>query len=177
MVYLFLADGFEEVEALCPLDILRRGGVEVKTVGVTGKWVTGAHGIPVEADILPNEVEAGAEMLIFPGGMPGSINLDASPDVDRILSEEKDRAHLAAICAAPLVLGRRGLLQGKRAVCYPGFEHELKGYIPTEGEVVVTDGNVTTAVGMGVAPVFGFALLSYLKGEEVAEKVFVSAMF
>ena len=176
MVYLFLAEGFEEVEALCPLDILRRGGVEVKTVGVTGKWVTGAHKITVEADILPDAVEKGAEMLIFPGGMPGSINLDQSKEVDAILAREKDSAHLAAICAAPLVLGRRGLLQGKHAVCYPGFEDELKGYLKAEGKVV-TDGNVTTAMGMGVAPAFGFALLTLLKGEEVCKAVSTSAMF
>lgn len=176
MVYLFLADGFEEVEALCPLDILRRGGVEVRTVGVTGKIVTGSHSIKVEADILPSEVEPNAEMLIFPGGMPGSLNLDASPEVDRILSAVSPDTRLAAICAAPLVLGRRGLLEGKHAVCYPGFEHEMKGYIPSKGKVV-TDGNITTAIGMGVAADFGFALLSWLKGEEVAESVYHSAMF
>ena len=176
MVYLFLAEGFEEVEALCPLDILRRGGVSVKTVGVTGKWVTGAHGISVEADILPEEVKVGAQMLIFPGGMPGSLHLDASAEVDQILKSRDENTHLAAICAAPLVLGRRGLLQGKRAVCYPGFEHELKGYLPTEGKVV-TDGGVTTAMGMGVAAEFGFALLTLLKGEATSQEVRTSAMF
>ena len=125
---------------------------------------------------MPSEVEPNAEMLIFPGGMPGSLNLDASPEVDRILSAVSPDTRLAAICAAPLVLGRRGLLESKHAVCYPGFEHEMKGYIPSKGKVV-TDGNITTAMGMGVAADFGFVLLSWLKGEEVAENVYHSAMF
>lgn len=176
MVYLFLADGFEEIEALCPLDILRRGGVDIKTVGISGKTVTGAHGIAVVADILPDEMQDKAEMLIFPGGMPGSLNLDSSAVVSQWLENRSHDTKLAAICAAPLVLGRRGLLGGVKAVCYPGFENELKGHIPST-ERVVTDGQITTAVGMGAAAEFGFALLAQLKGQEVADQVAKSALF
>ena len=178
MVYLLLAEGFEEVEALLPLDILRRGGVSVSTVGITGKTVKGSHGSAVEADLLPPEVsEAEIEAVILPGGMPGSLNLDASPEVDRILKAAlANQAHLAAICAAPLVLGRRGLLRGRKAVCYPGFEKELEGAEVPQTRVV-TDGGITTAVGMGAAAEFGFALLSVLKGEDAAKTVRESALF
>ena len=176
MVYLFWAEGFEEIEALCPLDILRRGGIDVKTVGVTGRYVTGSHGITVRADLLPREVRKDAQMLIFPGGMPGSLNLDASPLVSARLKNPSPTTHLSAICAAPLVLGRRGLLEGKKAVCYPGFEHELRGAIPSRKRIV-TDGNITTAVGMGVAAEFGFKLLSILRDKGAAEAVAQSAMF
>lgn len=174
MVYLFLADGFEEVEALCPLDILRRGGVNIKTVGIASRQVTGAHGIVVCADLLPDEMTEVADMLIFPGGMPGSVNLDASPVVDLWLKKANDSTHLAAICAAPLVLGRRGLLQGKKAVCYPGFEEELKG-AEIVCDAVITDGMITTAIGMGAAHAFGLELLSLLKGHTIAEQVRLSA--
>lgn len=153
MILLLLADGFEEIEALCPLDVLRRLGANIKTVGITGRMVNGAHGITVCADLIPEDVDTNLiEGLILPGGMPGSINLDASHYTDKFLNEVTSReGRIAAICAAPLVLGRRGLLNGKKAVCYPGFENELHGAI-IEGEAsVVTDGNITTAKGMGVA--------------------------
>lgn len=177
MVYLLLADGFEEIEALLPLDILKRGGVEIRTVGITGKTVTGSHGVCVTADITADEAREDAEMVILPGGMPGAANLDASPAVDRLLDAAKKRgARMAAICAAPMVLGHRGLLAGKRAVCYPGFEKDLEGAIPCT-ERVVCDGTVTTAVGMGAAADLGFSLLSQLKGEAVAERVRRSALF
>ena len=177
MVYLLLADGFEETEALLPLDILRRGGVEVRTVGITGKTVTGSHGIPVVADLLPADITSPADMVILPGGIPGATNLDASDEVDKLLSATvRDGKRLAAICAAPLVLGRRGLLNGRRAVCFPGFEKELKG-ATLVSERVVTDGNITTAVGMGAAAEFGFALLTLLKGRATAERIYNSALF
>lgn len=177
MVYLLLADGFEEIEALLPLDILRRGGVEVRTVGITGKTVVGAHGVCVAADLTADEAGENAEMVILPGGMPGAAHLDASPAVDRLLkAAEKNGARMAAICAAPMVLGHRGLLAGKHAVCYPGFEKDLKGALPCDKRVVC-DGLVTTAVGMGAAAEFGFSLLSQLKGETEAERVRRSALF
>ena len=171
MILLLLADGFEETEALVPLDLLRRGKCDVKTVGVTGKTVTGAHGISVTADISPRDARGKIDALILPGGMPGTLNLDGSPDVDRLIEKTlADGGRLAAICAAPLILGRRGLLKGKRAVCFPGFENELTGAIPSEKRVE-TDGVITTSVGMGAAYEFGLALLALLAGRETAEQV------
>lgn len=176
MVYLLLAEGFEEIEALFPLDILRRGGVEVCTVGVGGREICGAHGISVIADTTIEEAAEIPEMLILPGGMPGSVNLDESGEVDSLIARTvKAGGHLAAICAAPFVLGKRGLLAGHAAVCYPGFEDKLIDADYRANARVVTDGNITTAVGMGAASEFGLELLSILMGEEVARKVAGSA--
>lgn len=172
MIYLFLANGFEEIEALCPLDLLRRAGLEVTTVGIGSDRICGSHGITVEADI-PDGMYADArpEMIILPGGMPGSKHLDESRTVDTaIKAAVRSDAYIAAICAAPFVLGKRGVLEGKRAICYPGFEGELKGAtIATER--VVRDGKIITAAGMGVALEFGLALVAALKGDEVAENL------
>ena len=172
MVYLFLANGFEEIEALCPLDILRRGGVEVTTVGVGGEEIVGSHGIHVLSDLRDVFYrDAKPEMIILPGGMPGASNLDASPVVERaIRAALSSGGYLAAICAAPFVLGKRGLLNGKEAICYPGFEKELKGATISQKRVV-RDGKIITAAGMGVALEFGLELLSALKGEAVAADV------
>jgi 4-methyl-5(b-hydroxyethyl)-thiazole monophosphate biosynthesis len=174
MIYMFLADGFEEVEALCPLDILRRAGLEVTTVGVGGKdLIAGAHGIMVQADI-PDVLyrDSAPDMIILPGGMPGSTNLDESKTVDAALKvAAKKGAYLCAICAAPLVLGKRGYLEGKRAVCYPGFEEYLSGATVSESETVVRDGNVITAKGMGAAFEFGLELVRALKDNETADRI------
>ena len=175
MVYLFLANGFEEIEALCPLDLLRRAGVTVTTVGVGGAdTVVGAHGIAVGADI-PDTLyrDAKPEMVILPGGMPGSKHLDESRIVDTALrAAHANGAYLAAICAAPMVLGKRGYLEGKNAVCFPGFEEHLHGAIlPPDGVRVVTDGKVITAAGMGVALEFGLALVRVLKGDQAADEL------
>ena len=174
MIYMFLADGFEEVEALCPLDILRRAGLEVTTVGVGGKdSIVGAHGIVVQADI-PDIMyrDSAPDMIILPGGMPGSTNLDESKTVDAALRVAAKRgAYMCAICAAPMVLGKRGYLNGKRAVCYPGFEKHLGGATVPEGETVVIDGNIITAKGMGVAFDFGLQLVRVLKDDETAENI------
>ncbi len=179
MVYILLAEGFEEVEAIAPVDILRRGGVEVRTVGMTGKTVTGSHGIPVIADILPEEVTAeGMELLVFPGGLPGSDNLNASEHTDRFLAmADEAGAHIAAICAAPYLLGRRGLLKNLCATSYPApkFRSQLEGAFVTD-ERVVTDGRVTTAAGMGVAEAFGLQLLAVLRGEEAALEIAKAAL-
>ena len=172
MVYLFLANGFEEVEALAPLDLLRRAGVEVTTVGIGGEQITGSHGITVTADI-PDAMytDARPEMIVLPGGMPGSKNLDASRTVDVALkAAARNDAFIAAICAAPFVLGKRGLLEGKRATCYPGFENELTGAVIAD-EKVVRDGKVITAVGMGVAVDFGLSLVAALRGDAVAADI------
>lgn len=172
MVYLFLANGFEEIEALCPLDLLRRAGVEVTTVGIGGEMIRGSHGIVVQAD-MPDTMfaDAAPEMVILPGGMPGSKNLDESRVVDAALrvSARKD-AYIAAICAAPFVLGKRGLLEGKEAICYPGFEKELTGARISDKKVV-RDGKIITAAGMGVALEFGLSLVAALKGEDVADGI------
>ena len=163
MIVVLLADGFEEIEALTPVDMLRRAGLEVVTVGINSKIAVGSHGITVVCDKSHDEINISVvSTVIFPGGMPGSLNLDASPFTDEIIKSVTARGgRLAAICAAPLLLGRRGLLEGRRATCYPGFESELKGAKVT-GELVVTDGNITTAKGMGAALEFSKELISLL---------------
>ena len=169
MIYLFLANGFEEVEALCPLDLLRRAGLSVTTVGVGGDTVVGAHGIAVQAD-MPDTMyrDSKPEMIILPGGMPGAKHLDESRTVDAALrAAVASDAYLAAICAAPMILGKRGLLKDKKATCFPGFEEYLQGATLAK-ERVVRDGCVITAAGMGVALEFGLALVAALKGEETA---------
>ena len=173
MVYMFLANGFEEVEALCPLDLLRRAGVSVTTVGIGGDMITGSHGITVRADI-PDAMyrDSKPEMVILPGGMPGSLNLDQSHTVEMALrAAHRTGAYLAAICAAPMVLGKRGYLEGKRAVCYPGFEEYLNGASVETVKTVVRDGNVITAKGMGAAFEFGLELVRVLKDDETAESI------
>lgn len=173
MIYMFLADGFEEVEALCPLDILRRAGLEVTTVGIDKDMIRGAHGITVQADI-PDIMyrDSAPDMIILPGGMPGASNLDSSKAVDAAIRAAARRgAYICAICAAPFVLGKRGLLQGKRAVCYPGFEDQLAGAEVSQDEVVVRDGNIITAKGMGAAFEFGLELVRALKDDGTAEKI------
>lgn len=170
MVYLFLAPGFEEIEALCPLDLLRRADAAVKTVAIGGgRAVEGAHGITVMADLSEEEFQpdASADMLILPGGMPGAANLDASPVVDAAIAAA-DRAYLAAICAAPMILGHRGLLRGVRATCFPGFEDALDG-AHLAADRVVRDGRIITAAGMGVALEFGLALVAALCGQARAD--------
>lgn len=166
MVAVLLAEGFEELEALSPVDILRREGIEVKTVGIAGREVRGAHGITVMADITADEVKPDElTAVIFPGGMPGSLNLDASPYSDMFIEAVlKNGGRIAAICAAPLVLGRRGLLEGRRATCFPGFESELVGATST-GEAVVTDGNITTARDFRAAVMFSDELARLLKAD------------
>ncbi len=179
MVYVLLADGFEEIEALAPVDILRRGGVEVKTVGITGKAVFGSHGIKVEADITPDEVGTDIDMLVFPGGLPGSDNLHASPYTDKFIEIAQARGgRIAAICAAPYILGVRGLLRGKSATCYPAekFINLLEGASYKANERVVTDGNITTGAGMGAACEFGLELLSLIKGRDASNAIATGAL-
>ena len=160
MIAVLIADGFEEIEALTPVDMLRRAGLDVKTVAIGSKIAIGSHKIPVVCDMTKDDVDLDTvSAVVFPGGMPGSLNLDASPFTDKIIeSVTKRGGHLAAICAAPLVLGRRGLLEGKRATCYPGFESELKGAVITDSDVV-TDGNITTGRGMTVSLPFAEELV------------------
>ena len=171
MVYVLLADGFEEVEAIEPIDILRRGGVEVKTVGVTGKTVTGAHGIPVTADIEIGEVDCdNMELLMLPGGA-GHEKLDASNAVHALISYAvANGIYVSAICAAPSILGKKMLLEGKKATCFPGYEKYLYGADVVPDKAVI-DGKFITGKGAGAAGDFGFLMLSVLKDKATADKI------
>lgn len=168
MIYLFLADGFEECEALAPLDILRRADIPVKTVGIGAKRITGAHGVEVTADITDNEVSTDEILsgIILPGGMPGTLNLEKSEKVQMAIDyADKNALLIAAICAAPSILGHKGILKNKKATCFCGYESELSGARVTDSPVV-TDGNIITAYGAGAAFDFGFEILKYLTDEE-----------
>ncbi|MCD7776799.1 MAG: DJ-1/PfpI family protein [Firmicutes bacterium] len=177
MVIMFLANGFEESEAIIPLDILRRAGADIKTVGVGRKGgsllpINGSHGIKIIPDIGEDEIpSSGLEMVILPGGKVGSDNLYASSVVKETLKTVNDEGgYLAAICAAPFILGEYGYLCGKKAKCYPGFESHLKGATVTDAPVAA-DGNIITAEGMGAAHEFGLTLAEKLYGKEMAEKL------
>ena len=171
--YIFLADGFEETEALCPWDLLLRAGVPVRLVSINrDEYVTGTHGLRVRADLTAASLgePEGDICVVLPGGMPGAANLDRDATVDKFVAHAAKHGHLGAICAAPFVLGVRGLLRGKEATCFPGFEDKLSGAV-LSGKKAVTDGNVTTARGMGAAFEFGCELIRALCGPEAAEKV------
>lgn len=173
MIYVFLADGFEEIEALAPVDFLRRAGINTITVGVTGDVVRGAHNIEVKADISLSEVVLTDQLdgIILPGGMPGAENLDNSSDVQKAIDFCAQKGKIiSAICAAPFILGKKGLLSGKRATCFPGFEEFLEGATVT-GEGVVRDGNITTAKGAGVAWEFGEKIAASIVGEEKSKGI------
>lgn len=160
MIHLFLADGFEEIEAIATLDILRRCGLDVQTVSVMKtRTVTGAHNLRTEADTLLADADlTQSEALVLPGGMPGATNLAACDALGRALTAQAGRGGvIAAICAAPLVPGRLGLLQGRRATCYPGFESELTGADVTP-QPVVADDNLITGNGPAAAADFAFAI-------------------
>ena len=166
MYYLFLADGFEETEAIAPLDIMRRADLEVYTVGVGAKVITGAHGIPVVCDVIDCEVgpDSDIEGIILPGGMPGTLNLEKAASVGNFIEYANNNGLLiAAICAAPSILGHKGLLDGKKATCFPGFEEQLLG-AKVQNDAVVSDGNIITAMGAGVALKFGLKIVEYIKG-------------
>jgi 4-methyl-5(b-hydroxyethyl)-thiazole monophosphate biosynthesis len=172
-VFLFLAEGFEETEAVGTIDILYRGGVEVTTVSITGaKVVMGAHHIPVVADKLfeGTDFSRGA-MLILPGGMPGAGNLNAHAGLKSLLMEYNNEGNrIAAICAAPLVLGGLRILQDKRATVYPGYENTLLGATIVDAKVV-KDGNIITGKGPGYVFDFGLAIVAELQGQEKATEV------
>ena len=173
MIAILLAEGFEEIEALTPLDVLRRLKLDVKSVSINNeRCVTGAHGISVIADLTADELNLDeVDFVIFPGGMPGAKNLDEWERTDEIIvAVTKKGGRLAAICAAPMILGKRGLLKGVRACCYPGFENTLIGakleYLPS-----VTDGKITTARGMGAALDFAEEIVRVLLGEAAANSI------
>ncbi len=168
MVCLFLANGFEEIEAVVPLDILRRAGADVKTVSVgTDRIVRGAHGIEITADMLLSEIQDDIKMIILPGGMPGTDNLEKSNELLSIIKKcHNNGKYIAAICAAPKILGGLGLLNGKKATCYPGFERFLTGAEFTSNEVEVC-GGIITSKGPAAAYEFGFTLAQLLDISDV----------
>lgn len=177
--YVFLADGFEEIEGLTVVDVLRRAGVRTETVSVMEtKKIDGAHGIKVEADLLFEEAEAeSADMIVLPGGMPGTLKLNAHEGLKEvILSYDKKKKYIGAICAAPSILGDLGLLKGRKACAYPSFEEQLDGaevlQIPS-----VVDGHIITGRGMGAAIPFALNLTAQLLGEEKAQEVAESIVF
>ena len=171
MIYVFLATGFEYIEAIAPVDIMRRAGLEVQTVSITGEEiVTSAHGVGIASDLLLSDVDfSSAEMLVLPGGLPGSTNLDAcKPLTEAIKRHFESGGPIAAICAAPLVYGHLGLLQGRRATCYPGVERELKGATYTAA-IVERDGNIITGKGPAAAFEFGYTIVDFFLGEGASQ--------
>ncbi len=171
MIAVFLANGFEEIEALATVDILRRAELDAVTVGVGTATPVGAHNISVFADIYEDDLSLDAiNAVILPGGMPGTLNLENSAVVQQALRHAMDaNLPIGAICAAPSILGHAGYLKGKRATCYPGFESELTDAVLCDG--VVTDGNITTASGAGVAVDFALQLVRILVSEDVADSI------
>ena len=175
----FLADGFEEIEGLTVVDLLRRAGIETQMVSVMGYLdITGSHGIRVQADVLFEEMDdAATELYVLPGGMPGTKRLAAHEALGKLLRNAADSGKkVAAICAAPSVLGGLGILKGRRAACYPGFEDQLVGAEVSMEQVVVA-GNVTTSRGMGTAIPFGLALVAQLAGQTAADELAKKIVF
>lgn len=175
-VYVFLANGFEDVEALIPVDVLRRGGVQVTTVSVTDfPLVESAHGVNIEADMQFDACNfADADLLMLPGGMPGASNLFAHEGVCKAVCDQLAAGRkVAAICAAPaVVLAALGVLEGRKATCYPGFEKALaEGGAAYTGDLVTVDGNITTAEGPAAAFPYAYELLSQLVNKQVAEQI------
>ena len=175
--YAFLATGFEEVEALAVVDVLHRAKVDVKTVSITEeKLVTSSHGVTIMADLTFDDIlDNGADLLFLPGGLPGTTNLGADEKLCRLLKNHYESgAHIAAVCAAPSVLGQLGFLQGRKATCYPGFEDQLIGatVLTDDRSVrVVTDGNITTSRGMGTSVELGLELVRILVDEATSNEL------
>ena len=169
MIYVFLAEGFEEIEAVSTIDVLRRAGARVTTVGIGGSLIKGAHGITVGCDIsegtfVPDE---GLEAVVLPGGMPGTLNLERSDTVRSAIKYAYENGkYICAICAAPTILGHMGLLEGRSAVCYPGMESGLYGAEVPE-KFVCTDGRIITARGPGASIAFGLEIAKQLAGADV----------
>lgn len=178
-VYEFLATGFEDIEALIPLDIMRRAGVDFKTVSITGDlYVESAHGVSIKADMLIEDADmSDADLIMLPGGLPGANNLNAHNGVKKAIIEQNARGKMiGAICAAPMVLGGIGLLQGRRATCYPGFEKYLEGAEYTH-ELCTVDGNITTGEGPAAALPYAYTLLAALTDRQTADQVAEGMMY
>lgn len=173
MVYMLLGTGFEETEAIAPLDLLRRAGVEILTVGVDGKTVTGSHKIRIEADITIGEMDlTEAQMVIIPGGMGGVASLRASePALEALKFAWENGKYVAAICAGPTVLADLGITNGLHATCYPGQEQNMGTALVQPDAAVVTDGRLITGASAGCAIPFGLALVEALKGKDAADMI------
>ena len=173
MVYLLLGTGFEETEAIAPLDLLRRAGVQVMTVGVNGKTVYGGHGIGIEADIVIDEMDlTELEMIILPGGLGGVKSVRASePAMNALRFAWGNEKYVAAICAGPTVLADIGITEGKKATCYPGCESGMGGAQMVAGAACVRDGKLITGTSAGCAVAFGLELVAALKGQAAADAV------
>ena len=172
MVYVFLADGFELIEALAPVDMLRRAKIGVMTVGIGGSVITASCGVSVTCDISDKAFRfKNVDAIVLPGGMPGTKNLEKSPVVQDAIDQAAERNTLiCAICAAPSILGHMGLLKGKTACCFPGFENELEGADVSEN-YVCRDGKIITAKGMGAAIDFSEKITACLINESKAKKI------
>ena len=173
MVYMLLGTGFEETEAIAPLDLLRRAGVDILTVGVTGKTVYGSHNIGIEADITIEEMDlTNLEMIILPGGLGGVASARASrPALDALEFAWNNDKFVAAICAGPTVLADLGITDGKNATCYPGCESGMGSANMIPDAACVRDGKLITGTSAGCAIGFGLALVEALKGKEVADAI------
>ena len=173
MVYMLLGTGFEETEAVAPLDLLRRAGIRVLTVGINGKTVYGGHGIGIEADITLEEMDlCDMEMIILPGGLGGVASILASQEaLDAVRFAYENQKFTAAICAGPTILAKLGITEGKHVTCYPGCEDQMTGAIYHADQAAVTDGNIITGTSAGCAIPFGLALIAALKGNEAAAQI------
>lgn len=171
MVYVLMVNGFEDIEALEPVDIMRRAGISVETVGICDEYVTSSHDVTIKTDIHISRVKKeDMEILVLPGG-PGHTGLDEAPAVhDLITYAKKNDIYIAAICASPSILGKLGLLDGKNYTCFPGFEKFMPNGI-FSSEKTVLDGKILTARGAGTAADFGFKMVELLKGKAVADKL------
>lgn len=172
MVYMLLGTGFEETEAIAPLDLLRRAGVEVLTVGLNGKVIYGSHKIGVEADIEIGQMDlTKLDMIILPGGLGGVASIRACPSaMDAVKFAWENGKYTAAICAGPTVLADLGIVNGKNATCYPGCEGQM-GSANMVNAAAVTDGKLITGTSAGCAVPFGLALIAALKGQEAADAI------
>ncbi|MBQ8527935.1 MAG: DJ-1/PfpI family protein [Lachnospiraceae bacterium] len=178
-ICVFLAEGMEEIEALTVVDICRRAQIDTKTVSITDELaVTGSHGIKVEADMVLSEVDFDAlDMIVLPGGMPGTVNLEAcGPLMQKVEEFDKLGKYIAAICAAPSIFGHKGILEGKNACCYPSFEEHLKGAVVSRNPVEVS-GHVITSRGMGTAIEFALAITACIKGQQCADEIAKAIIF
>ena len=172
MVYMFLGTGFEETEAIAPLDLLRRAGVEIATVGLNGKVIYGGHGIGVETDLEIGQLDlTNLEMVILPGGLGGVASIKGCPAAMEAIQFAYDNGKfVAAICAGPTILAQLGITDGKHATCYPGCEEQM-GTAIMENTAAVTDGKIVTGTSAGCAIPFGLQLIAALKGQEAADAI------
>ncbi len=169
MIYVLMVDGFEEIEAIEPIDIMRRAGLNVVTVGVKSQNVKGAHNITIKTDIIIDDVnEEDMELLMLPGG-PGHEELDKDEKVHKLIDyANKEGLYIAAICASPSILGKKGLLNGKKATCFPGFEQYL-ACAEVVSDKVIVDGKIITGKGAGAAAEFGFEIVKLLQNKKAAD--------